>query len=301
MDVPPALFTPWGLRHAGGSLDGYTARRTVVGMRSRRKKSDHSANDSTIDELTGHADENVLTPGADIIVESVDHSDGRAAWPAGELHEDENPDIAAEDGDEAVKASGGDNRGDTGLPAAARLMVYILGFAILGVSVGLGYSLLGNERPIAETPAAVDAPPIPVDSKVGDNKPLTSDDPLREWNIRSAAYISPLISQLARKPRETLGGQILLCREQRGTLEGVLALTIPPGDDVAAAFDSWRNSLKRALDRCISVDPSGNDKDDVKRIVDEVEKTESLFADFLRLQRPKVDVSYDANPEMFEK
>jgi hypothetical protein len=185
------------------------------------------------------------------------------------------------------------------IPGAVRLAVYVAGFALLGIGVGMGYSLLSSPGPAAETPAAV-ADAVPIDSRVGDNKALSSEDPLREWNIRSAAYVSPLISQLARQPRETLGGQVLLCREQRSTLQGVLDLETPPGDDVGAAFDRWRSSLQDVLDRCISTDPTGDDQVDIKRIVAEVQKTETLFADFLRLQRPIVDVTYDANPDMFE-
>lgn len=255
-------------------------------MTRRQKKSDEQQA-VTSSEMNGNPSEDTLgSPSATPDLDGVANTEvamGLQSDPEGDLT----------NGSDSAAGSGG-------LSGAARLGVYVIGFALLGIGVGMGYSLLSSSQPAPDKPAVAVADPVPVDSKVGDNKPITSEDPLREWNIRSAAYISPLISQLARQPRETLGGQILLCREQRSTLEQVLELEAPPTEEVAVAFDRWRDSLKKSLDNCVNSEPSGSDQADIKRIVADVQKTEPLFADFLRLQRPVVDVTYDANPDMFE-
>jgi hypothetical protein len=181
-----------------------------------------------------------------------------------------------------------------------KIFASVVAFALLGVGVGLGYSLLSDSAPAPDKTTAVAADPVPIDSKVGDFKPLESDDALRQWNIDAAAYISPLVSQLSRAGRATLGGQIALCQEQSASLVGVLALDLPSNPAVAGAFDDWRTALKNVLDGCVNATPTGDDARDVERIANAVLDTERLFAEFLRIQKPFVDVKFDANPSMFE-
>jgi hypothetical protein len=186
------------------------------------------------------------------------------------------------------------------MSSAVRLVVSVVAFATLGVAIGLGVSLLRDSAPAPESAPGLVGAPVPVDSKVGDNKDLQFDDDLKTWNLRAAPYISPLINQLARAKRETLGGQIALCREQSTTLTPVLELPAPPDRAVAAEFDAWRKAVDKALQNCIDVVPGGDDARDIKRLMQELSDTEPLFARFLEAQRPRVNVDFNANPEMYD-
>lgn len=186
------------------------------------------------------------------------------------------------------------------MSSAIRLVVAVVAFATLGVAIGLGVSLLRDTAPAPESAPGLVGAPVPVDSKVGDNKEIQFDDDLRTWNIQAAPYISPLINQLARAKRETLGGQIALCREQSATLAPVLELPAPPDRSVAAAFDAWRKAVDKALQKCINIVPGGDDARDIKLLMEQLSETEPLFAEFLEVQRPRVDASFNANPEVYD-
>jgi hypothetical protein len=182
-----------------------------------------------------------------------------------------------------------------------RIVVAAVAFAVLGASAGLGFILLGKSETVAPESSIVNPVPLPEADGIGESQRIKSDDALRDWNIEAAGYISPLISQLARAPRTTLGGQIALCKEQRAILQPVLDLVSPPNTAVSPSFDRWRSALRAALDGCVERRPTGEDAADIERITREVADTEALFATFLRAQLPFVDVAFEANPELFEK
>jgi len=190
---------------------------------------------------------------------------------------------------------------DTTVGKPVRIAVAAVTFVVLGVSAGLGIVLLsdgGSSAPAS--PVVTDVPAPVVEGGEGPQR-AKFDDALREWNMQASAYISPLISQLARAPRTTLGGQIALCKEQRSILQPVLELDAPPNNAVSPTFERWRSALRQALDACIERRPSGDDAEDIKRITREISDTEALFATFLRTQLPFVDVEFQANPESFER
>ena len=185
---------------------------------------------------------------------------------------------------------------EQGVSPFAKLAVVILAFSIVGAGFGLGITkIINHSKTATAVEAEAPAPYIPEQGPA-----LTDDDPLKDWNLQSAARISPLISQLARAPRAALGSQIELCKTQQSFLGAVLELPAPPQADVAKAFDRWKDSVKSALDACVNVNPTGNDPADIKTIVKSVDSTLPRFEAFLKALKPFVNVSYEAHPEAFE-
>jgi len=188
---------------------------------------------------------------------------------------------------------------------AAKLAVAVAATAVLGITAGLGVVLMQQSEPLPNVVQPVptsSATAAPGGANAVDNGEVASfDDELRDWNLKAAGSISPLISQLARAPRNTLGGQVTLCMEQRTFLQAVLDLPSPPNKSVEPSFERWRNAVRDTLDGCTERTPSGDDAADIARIVREMKETEAYFASFLAAQQPFLDVQFQANPEAFEK
>jgi hypothetical protein len=191
------------------------------------------------------------------------------------------------------------------ISSVAKLVVAVAATAVLGVTAGLGIVLVGQSEtlPNVNSPApTASVSSVPETANSQETLEATSfDDALRDWNLKAAGSISPLISQLARAPRNTLGGQVALCQEQRAFLEAVLDLPTPPNKAVSTPFERWREAVLKTLDSCTSRTPSGSDADDIARIVRELKESEAYFASFLAAQQPFLDVQFQSNPEAFEK
>ena len=191
------------------------------------------------------------------------------------------------------------------ISSVAKIVVAVAVTAVLGVTATLGIILVVQSETLPNItkptpPAAVASPPVTANGQET-SEPASFDDGLRDWNLKAAGSISPLISQLARAPRNTLGGQIALCKEQRVYLEAVLELPTPPNKAVSIPFKRWREALLKTLDSCNNRTPSGNDADDIAIIVREIMESESYFASFLEAQQPFLDVQFQSNPGAFEK
>ena len=191
------------------------------------------------------------------------------------------------------------------ISSVAKIVVAVATTAVLGITAGLGIVLVGQSETLPNinkpVPTAT-VPSVPDAANGGETIEATSfDNALRDWNLKAAGSISPLISQLARAPRNTLGGQVALCQEQRAFLEAVLDLPTPPNKAVSTPFERWRESVLKTLESCTTRTPSGNDADDIARIVRELRESEAYFASFLAAQQPFLDVQFQSNPEAFEK
>lgn len=186
------------------------------------------------------------------------------------------------------------------IPKSLRYTIYILLLGLLGVVLGLGMQLLVDENNIENT---ITESQSKADSLIptGDGVGIKFDDDIKDWNLKAAPYISPLLSQLARAPRTTLGAHKALCQSQRDALSSVLMLELPKKKIIASNFSAWRNSLKNALDFCLDFKPTGNDIRDIKVIHKKVEDTQIIFDKFLKSQLKDVNVDFNLNPEMFEK
>lgn len=191
-----------------------------------------------------------------------------------------------------------DNSKDV-VPNSIKYIIYILLLGLLGIVLGIGFQLLSENQNESVTPVEISTPDP--QQETGDGIGIKFDEDIKDWNLKAAPYLSPLLSQLARTPRTTLGGHKALCKDQRDALSPVLMLELPKKKVVAATFNKWRQAVKLSLDNCLSYKPTGNDIRDIKNIYKQVEDTQKLFDKFLKSQIKDVDVEFQLNPEMFEK
>jgi hypothetical protein len=185
------------------------------------------------------------------------------------------------------------------VPKSIKYIIYILLLGLLGVVLGIGFQLLSENTKENISPLEISTPDP--QQETGDGIGIKFDDEIKDWNLKAAPYLSPLLSQLARTPRTTLGSHKALCKDQRNALDPVLLLELPKNKVVASSFNKWRQSVKLSLDNCLSYEPTGNDIRDIKNIYKKVEDTQKLFDKFLKSQIEDVDVQFQLNPGMFEK
>jgi hypothetical protein len=267
-----------------GTRDSSMAAGTVQVMKKRGKDSAKNA-DTSIDTQAGTAPQDAAQP---------DPTSAQTPQIS-----DERPTVEPSSGE---VDNSNDESDASGVTRPVRIAVAAVSAVVLIAAAGLGVALIGGSSDTTNPkPDIVTAVPVPETEGIGESQRIRSDDALRDWNIQAAAYISPLISQLARAPRTTLGGQIALCKEQRMTLQPVLDFDTPPNSAVSPSFNRWRDAVREALDSCVERTPSGDDAADIKQITREVADTEALFATFLRAQLPFVDVGFEANPDAFER
>jgi|688.fasta_scaffold81066_4 hypothetical protein len=191
-----------------------------------------------------------------------------------------------------------EDKENTQIPKSIKYSIYILLLAFSGVILGLGLQVLsGNKSEVIEE-TKVSSPDSTIVS--GDGVELKFDDGIKDWNLKAAPYISPLLSQLSREVRSTLGSQKALCQFQRDALSSVLLIEEPEDKKVAKTFNLWRNSLKNVLDQCLAYKPSGDDAKDIKNIYQKIVLTEKSFDAFLKSQINDVDIKFERDPKIFE-
>ena len=192
-----------------------------------------------------------------------------------------------------------EDKDSTQIPKSIKYSIYILLLAFSGVILGLGLQILSSDnKPALIEEVKVAEPDSPI--KSGDGVELKFDEGIKDWNLKAAPYISPLLSQLAREVRTTLGAQKALCQFQRDALSSVLLIEDPEDKKVAKSFNQWRNSLKKVLDQCLIYKPSGNDTKDIKNIVEKIALTEKSFDLFLKSQINDVDIKFERDPKIYE-
>ena len=185
------------------------------------------------------------------------------------------------------------------IPKSIKYSIYILLLAFSGVILGLGLQILsGDNKPAITEEVKVAEPDSTI--KSGDGVELKFDEGIKDWNLKAAPYISPLLSQLSREARTTLGSQKALCQFQRDALSSVLLIKDPEDKKIAKSFNQWRNSLKKVLDQCLIYKPSGNDTKDIKNIIEKIALTEKSFDLFLKSQINDVDIKFERDPKIFE-
>jgi hypothetical protein len=179
----------------------------------------------------------------------------------------------------------------------SKLLVIILAFSILGAGVGLGLTLfLGKNTERKDLPMMTPPTTVAVDK----GTVLSSEDPLKQWNIELSSRISPLVSQLARKPRVSLGAQIELCKEQRNSLQGLMDFRSAPKPNVKASLERYINNVESALNYCVNIKPTGSDEKDIKKINAKIRSTSVHLTKFLKSLEPTIKMSILANPDSYE-
>lgn len=192
-----------------------------------------------------------------------------------------------------------DEKDTNQIPKTIKYSIYILLLAFSGVILGLGLQILsGDKKTNTKDDVLVSKPDSTINS--GDGVELKFDEGIKDWNLKAAPYISPLLSQLSREVRTTLGAQKALCQFQRDALASVLLIEEPLDKKIAKSFNKWRNSLKIALDQCLLYKPSGNDAADIKIIIEKIALTEKSFDLFLKSQINDVDIKFERDPKIFE-
>lgn len=184
------------------------------------------------------------------------------------------------------------------IPKSIKNIIYILLLSLLGAILAITYQILFEKDSKNIQTEEISKP----DSlqPTGDGVEIKFDNSIRDWNLKAAPYISPLLSQLAREPRKTLGAHKELCKAQLDTLSPLLLLELPDKKNVSKSFSIWRDSVKNALNLCIKYNPTGNDKRDIKFLYNKIVESEKLFQLFLKSQIKDVDVSFDIDPKIFE-